>query len=131
MKITTGLIILIASMVFFYLRIAYLRGRKKRYERDYALVRRKVGGRSKGAALPKAAPGSPPYSINSWFLVGFAMILIIIGMLMYNKMSILGYDIIQNAEFVAKYAEFWYIPASLGVVIFAFCFKIEKPKLDE
>ncbi|KAF0111785.1 MAG: Uncharacterized protein FD147_587 [Chloroflexi bacterium] len=131
MKFSTGLLVVIVSMVFFYLRIAWLRGRKKRFERDYALKRRRVNGRSKGAALPQKAPGTPPYGITNWFFVAIAFIIIIFGMLMYNKMTILGYDLIKDVELVAKYAEFWYIPVALGVVIFAFCFKIDKPILDD
>jgi hypothetical protein len=54
-----GMIVVIVAIVLFYLRIAMLRGKKKRLEREYALKRRKSGGRSKGAALPQQAPGSP------------------------------------------------------------------------
>ena len=36
MTFSTGLIVVIVAMAFFYLRIAFLRGRKKRYERDFA-----------------------------------------------------------------------------------------------
>jgi hypothetical protein len=131
MKFSTGLIVVIASMVFFYLRIAYLRGRKKRYEREFALKRRKVNGRSKGSPLPQKTPGTPPYGITSWYLVGFAVFLILFGMLMYNKMTILGLEIVKNTELITKYSDYWYIPAAIGVIVFAFCFKIDKPKLDE
>jgi hypothetical protein len=131
MTFTTGLIVVIVAMAFFYLRIAFLRGRKKRYEREFALKRRRVNGRSKGAALPQQPKGTPTYGITSWFLVAFAFILIIFGMLMYNQMTILGFDLIKNPELVNKYAQYWYIIVALGVVIFAFCFKIDKPYIDE
>ena len=48
MKFTTELIIVAVAIFLFYLRIAMLRGKKKRLEREYALKRRKVKGRSKG-----------------------------------------------------------------------------------
>jgi len=130
MKWSTGLLVVIASMVFFYLRIAILRGRKKRYEREYALKRRKVNGRSKGSALPAAQPGSPPFGVNSWFLVAVGVLIVIAGVIMYNNMTMFGIEIITDPELV-KYAEFWYIPVALGIVILAFCMKIEKPRLND
>lgn len=130
MKITTGVIVVIAAMIFFYLRMAILRGKKKRYEREYALKRRKVNGRSKGAALPAAQPGSPPFGVNSWFLVAVGVIIMIAGMIMYNNMTIFGIKIITDPELL-KYTEFWYIPVALGVIILAFCMKIDKPRLDD
>jgi hypothetical protein len=127
MTFSTGLIVVIVTMAFFYLRIAFLRGRKKRYEREFALKRRRVNGRLKGAALPQKAKGTPTYAIVSWYLVGFAFILIILGLLMFNQMTILGYDLIKNQDLVNKYSQYWYVLVALGVVIFAFCFKIDKP----
>ncbi|MEI8131237.1 MAG: hypothetical protein WCG34_02310 [Leptolinea sp.] len=131
MNFSTEIIIVIASMAFFYLRIALLRGRKKRYERDYALKRRRVNGRSKGAALPQTAAGSPLYGIISWYLVAIAFILIIFGMLMYNQMTILGFTLINDADLIERYAQYWYILVASGVVLFAFCFKIDKPNIDD
>ena len=131
MKLTTGLIVVIVSIVFFYLRIAILRGQKKRYAREFALKRRKVNGRSKGAALPSSAPGSPPFMISSWLLVILTILLMLAGMIVYNNFTLFGMDIVKDADFIAKYAQYWYIPVALGVVVFSFCFKIQKPKLDE
>jgi hypothetical protein len=131
MDFSTGMIVVIVAMVLFYFRIAILRGKKKRYEREYALKRRKVSGRSKGAALPTPNHGSPPYAVTSWFLVVFAIILMIIGLIMYNNMSIVGFNLIKNTIIVEKYSQFWYIPVALGVITLAFCFKIQKPLEDE
>lgn len=130
MKWSTGLLVVIASMVFFYLRIAILRGQKKRYEREYALKRRKVNGRSKGSALPTPQAGTPPFGVNSWFLVAIGILIVIAGVIMYNNMTMFGIEIITDPELV-KYAEYWYIPVSLGIVLLAFCMKIEKPRLDD
>lgn len=130
MKISTGLIVVIVAMAFFYLRIAILRGQKKRYIREYALKRRKVNGRSKGAALPSPQVGTPPFGVNSWVLVVIGILIVIAGVIMYNNMTMFGIEIIKDPELV-KYAEYWYLPVSLGIVILAFCMKIEKPRLDE
>ena len=131
MTFSTGLIVVIVTMAFFYLRIAFLRGRKRRYESELATKRRRVNGRSKGAVLPQNAKGSPTYGIVSWYLVGFAFILTILGLLMFNQMTILGYDLVKNPDFVNKYSQYWYVLVALGVLVFAFCFKIDKPYIDE
>lgn len=131
MEISTGVIVVLVAMVLFYLRIAMLRGQKRRFEREYALKRRRVNGRSKGVALPQNTPGTPPYQITSWWLVGLAIFLTIAGVIMNNKMTILSLKIINNDAFIDKYSEFWYIPVAVGVLIFALCFKVQKPKEDE
>jgi hypothetical protein len=130
MTFSTGLIVVIVAMALFYLRIAMLRGRKRRYERDFAMKRRRVNGRLKGSVIPQQAKGTPTYSITSWYLVAFAFILIIFGLLMFNQMTILGYELIQNKELIEKYAQYWYVLVAVGVVLFAFCFKIDKPFID-
>ncbi len=131
MDISTGFIVVIGAMAFFYLRIAILRGQKKRFIREYALKRRKVNGRSKGAALPTPQAGTPPYGVNNWFLVAICVLLVLAGLIMYNNMIIFGINLIADQAFVDQYAEFWYIPVAAGVILLAFCIKIDKPNLDE
>ena len=131
MKFSTGLIVVIVAIVLFYLRIALLRGRKKRYIREYALKRRKVSGRSKGAAMPRPAPGSPPFGVNSWFLVVLAMLVIIAGIVMFNNMMIFGITLIEDPAVVATYSQYWYIPVAVGIIGLAFCITIDKPKFED
>lgn len=131
MEISTGLIVVIVAMAFFYLRIAMLRGKKKRYYREYALKRRKVNGRSKGSALPTPDKGTPPFGVSSWFLVFLAIILMIAGVIMYNEFYIFGVQIFKDAPEILKYAEYWYIPVALGVIALSFCFTIQKPLEEE
>lgn len=130
MKISLGLIVVLASMVFFYLRMGLLRGRKKRFDREYALKRRRVNGRSKGAVLPQTK-GAPPFGVRSWILVAISIIFVLLGILMYNKMSILGYDLITNEVLLNTYAPFWYIPLAAGVVLLSFSITVEKPDLGD
>jgi len=130
MKFSIGLIVVVVAIVFFYIRIAMLRGRKKRYTREFALKRRKVNGRSKGAALPAPKPGSPPFGVTSWFLVAIAILLMVAGIIVYNNFSVFGIDIIKDPAIVKQFAQFWYIPVALGVVVFAFCFNVQKPIED-
>jgi len=130
MELSTGLIVVVAAMVVFYIRVAILRGRKKRYIREFALKRRKVNGRSKGAALPTAEPGAPPYQVSSWWLVGLSFVLMIGGMVVYNRFYLFGMELVKDTAFVNQYSELWYIPVALGILLLAFCFKIQKPILD-
>ncbi len=131
MRVTTELIVVIVAILIFYVRIAILRGQKKRFEREYALKRRKVKGRSKGSPLPEKAPGTPPYMVRSWALVAVSIILMLIGVVAYSKFSVLGLDLIKDAAFVEAYAKYWYLAVSAGVILLGFCVTIEKPRLDE
>lgn len=130
MKLSLEVIVVILAMVFFYLRIALLRGKKKRYYREYALKRRKVNGRSKGSALPTPEKGTPPFGVSSWVLVAFSILLMIIGVIMYNDFYIFGAQLFEGSS-IRDYANFWYIAVALGVVLLSFCLKIQKPLEDE
>lgn len=126
-RISTELIVVVAAIGIFYLRIAMLRGKKKRYERELALKRRKVKGRSKGSPLPQQPKGTPPYIVRSWVLVVISILLMLGGMLAYNEFYFLKWQIIQNAE---AYIPYWYIPISAGVILLAVAIDIRKPITD-
>lgn len=126
-KISTELIVVIVAIAVFYLRIAMLRGQKKRFERDLALKRRKVKGRSKGSPLPQQPKGTPPYTVRSWVLVVVSILLMLAGLLAYNKFYVITWQLVQDAAFVETYAPFWYIPVALGVILLAFTITIRKP----
>ncbi len=129
-KISTELIVVIVAIVIFYLRVAMLRGQKKRYERDLALKRRKVKGRSKGSPLPQQPKGTPPFTVRSWVLVGISMLLMLAGVVAYNKFYFLGMQLVADPAFVEAYAKFWYILVSAGVILLAFTVTIRKPIED-
>ncbi len=126
-KISTELIVVVVAIAIFYLRIAMLRGQKKRFERELALKRRKVKGRSKGSPLPQQPKGTPPYTVRSWALVVVSILLMLAGLLAYNKFYIITWQIVQDAAFVETYAPFWYIPVALGVILLALTITIRKP----
>lgn len=126
-KISTELIVVIAAIAVFYLRIAMLRGQKKRFERELALKRRKVKGRSKGSPLPQQPKGTPPYTVRSWFLVVVSIILMLAGVVVYNEFYILKWQILQNT---GAYTPYWYIPISVGVILLAFAIGIRKPVME-
>jgi len=130
-KVSIELIVVIISIAVFYLRIAMLRGKKKRYERELALKRRKVKGRSKGSPLPQQPKGTPPYVVRSWFLVVISILLMLSGVIAYNKFYFLSWEIIKDTVFVDAYAPYWYIPVAAGVILLAFAITIRKPLADE
>lgn len=123
-RISTELIVVIAAIAVFYLRIAMLRGQKKRYERELALKRRKVKGRSKGSPLPQQPKGTPPYTVRSWLLAVISIILMLAGIIAYNEFYIVNWKIIQSAD---AFIPYWYIPVSVGVILLALAIGIRKP----
>jgi len=123
-RISTELIVVIAAIAVFYLLIAMLRGQKKRYERELALKRRKVKGRSKGSPLPQQPKGTPPYTVRSWLLAVISIILMLAGIIAYNEFYVINWKIIQNAD---AFIQYWYIPISAGVILLAFAIGIRKP----
>ncbi len=126
-RISTELIVVIAAIAVFYLRIAMLRGQKKRYERELALKRRKVKGRSKGSPLPQQPKGTPPYTVRSWLLAVISIILMLAGIIAYNEFYIVNWKIIQSAD---AFIPYWYIPVSVGVILLALAIGIRKPVDD-
>ena len=122
--ISPELIVVIVVIAIFYLRIAMLRGQKKRFEQELALKRRKVKGRSKGSPLPQQPKGTPPYIVRSWVLVVLAIILMLAGVIAYNKFYILEWQIVKDAE---AFVPYWYIPLSVGILVLAFSIGIRKP----
>jgi hypothetical protein len=123
-------IVVAVAILIFYLRIALLRGKKKRLERELALKRRNVKGRSKGAPLLQKEKGAPPYAVTSWLLVVLAVLLMLGGVVAKNRFSILGWNIIGDPEVVATYSMYWHWVLSAGVILFALCFKVDVPKLE-
>ena len=134
MEYSNELIVVAVAIFLFYLRIAMLRGQKKRFEREFALKRRKIKGRSKGSPLPQKEPGSPPYGIRSWILVAVAILLMLVGILIRNDfyiINILNIKLqIQGIGWFSVLPQYWHWFIAAGVILFALCFKIDKPIED-
>lgn len=127
---STELIVVILAIAIFYFRIAMLRGQKKRYERELALKRRKVKGRSKGSPLPQQPVGTPPYMVRSWIMVIVSVLLMLVGVVAYNEFYILSWQIVKDTAFVDAYAMYWYLLVAVGVILLAFSITIQKPIED-
>ncbi len=130
-RFSIELLVVVIAILLFYARIAQLRGRKKRYEREFALKRRKVKGRSKGAALPAKDPWSSNYIVKSWLLVALGIALMLAGFVAYSQFTVFGISLTQDAAFIEAYSKYWYLAVSVGVLVLAMSITIAKPRLDE
>lgn len=109
MKFDTGIAIVGISMILFYLRLAMIRGKKRRERRAEQLAILK--GKKK-AKFQVDNPNLPYYQVNSWWLVGLAMVLILGGMVARTTTS-----------FPELLQQYWWVVTSVGVLVFAFSFK--------
>jgi len=109
MELDFGLVITGVSMLFFYLRLALLRGKKRRLAREEALLVKRVG---KGAKAKLEQPNKPGYEIVSWWLVAAAALLMLIGLAAR-----------QSDFFPQIMRDYWWVGTAGGAFLFAFCFK--------
>jgi multisubunit Na+/H+ antiporter MnhB subunit len=109
MKFDIGIVVLGITLVLFYLRLAVLRGKKRRERREQQLAAMKGG---KGAKIQLPDPNKPYYQVSNWWLLAISMILILVGM---AAKTTTGFP-----ELIQQY---WWVVTSFGVLLFAFCFK--------
>lgn len=100
------------ALIFFYLYLAWLRGRKRRLARQTAVAMSKAQGAKKrelAAKLPD--PNAPRYQVRSWILVVIMMAILLLALL------------VRNGSLLTEYQAYWWVASVVGVVGFAFCFK--------
>jgi multisubunit Na+/H+ antiporter MnhB subunit len=111
-EINTGVIVTGVAMLFFYFRLAMLRGRKRRLDRQEALEVRRSPKKKKVLANGKNDFAHPRYEVRNWAMVVVALVLMLTGVAMYT------------AKWVPQdYQQYWWISATAGVLLFSFCFK--------
>jgi hypothetical protein len=110
-----GFIVVLVTLVIFYLRMMQLRGRKRRLERQAAVARMNEANRKHGKIppAPPKDPNKPPFAVSNWFLVIVAILLMLIGV-----------TIRSSVTFIPMVETYWWIPTALGVIVFTFCFKV-------
>jgi hypothetical protein len=115
-NIEPGLWVVIVAMVIFYLRLEQLRGKKKRLEKEKMVKHMRDAERKHGKVkpLPPKDPNASPYQVTSWILVIIGLLLMLLG-IAARTMDI----------FPALLKTYWWVSATLGVVVFLFCFKVE------
>jgi len=112
MHIESGILYTGIALVFFYLYLAWLRGRKRRLAREAAVALSKAHGAKKrelAAQLPD--PNQPRYQVRSWVLLVVMMALLCLALL------------VRNGSLLTEYKDYWWVASVVGVVGFAFCLK--------
>ncbi len=114
MKIDTGLAVVIAAVLVFYLRLIILQRERAKQAAQVVAIQAKNKGKTKGAAGTPA----PRYSILSHrrgdqVIAGVGAVLIILGVVMYSRIVPFG-----------ALPPYWWIPTSIGIVAFSWAFKL-------
>ena len=112
MKLENGIIYTVIALVFFYLYMAWLRGRKRRLARETALKMSKAHGTKKrelAAQLPD--PNVPRVQVRSWVLLVIMMAIMCLALL------------VRNGSLLTEYKDYWWVASVVGIVGFAFCLK--------
>jgi len=112
----TGLIAVFVAIGIFYLRIMQLRGRKRRLEKQAILEHMREANRKKGKVgpMPGKDPNTPPFKVTSWILVAIAVVLMLVGVAARSNLSL---PVLMET--------YWWVPTTLGILVFLFCFKVE------
>lgn len=112
MNLENGILYTGIALLFFYLYLAWLRGRKRRMARETAVAMSKAHGAKKrelAAKLPD--PNAPRYEVMSWPILVVMMALLLLSLL------------VRNGTLLTEYKDYWWVASVLGVVGFAFCLK--------
>jgi hypothetical protein len=111
-KLEPGLIITIVAALLFYLRVAMLRGRKRRLAREEmaAVMSLPKGKQQKERiAQMEAQKNQPPVAIRSWLLAGICILLMLSGILFKN------YPGLNLPQILVAY---WWVGPTAGFLLF-------------
>lgn len=103
-----ALILVIAIVVLFYVRIWYLRRRRQRMERKAVLSQMKQG--RKAGKLPEKDPDELSIHIRSWWILVPAMLIMLLGLAVFTE------------AFLSDWKAYWWIPTAIGGIMFIFSF---------
>ena len=101
-----GMIVIIVSVVLFYVRLYLLRRGRKRRESQTVLNQMKQG--KKASPLPAR---DTSYKVTSWWILTPAVLLMLLGLAMYTRAILLDFQ------------PFWWIPVGIGGILFIFSFE--------
>lgn len=111
--ITTELIVVGVGCIIFYLRLAQLRGRRKRIQREVSLMRKRSGGKVTKEMEPLMEEAERSgFAVTNWPLVVVGIILMCLGVAANSS----GWP-------SKEIAQYWWLVTLLGVGVFAFCFR--------
>jgi len=116
-KFDIGIAVTAITALFFYFRVAMLRGKKRRLAREEMaeVMRMPKGKRQKDKmAEIEARKGRPNIEISSWVLVVISIILMLAGIVFKNY---------PDLNLPALLVEYWWAGPSLGFLLFIFAIK--------
>jgi hypothetical protein len=100
-----GFFVIGLAMIIFYLRLAQIRGHKRK------MMKGKTRTRGQRLAV-ESIKNKPPYEVTSWPLVILGGVLMLVGVAL------------RASEWFPKaYEPYWWVVATAGVLVFLFCFK--------
>jgi len=113
MKLDTGMMVVVASMIFFYIRLIQLRGRRKAERREEELERLRAP-KKRTPGEPAAAPNRerPMIKIASWWLVAGGAVLMLGGLALRTSPGL-----------IPLLETYWWVVTTLGVLVFTFSLK--------
>ena len=114
MKLDLGMTVVVASMIFFYVRLIQLRGRRRKERRDEELARMREPRKRKGQEpAPVTKPGERPMiKIVSWWLVGAGAVVMLAGFWLRTA-----------NDYFPMLQPYWWVATAVGVLIFTFSLK--------
>jgi hypothetical protein len=106
-----GIYIIGAALLLFYLRMAQIRGRKRRLIKKELIQRKEMGPGKARKVLGEiqADPNKPAYDVRSWWLVGASIVLMLFGMAVYN-----------GTWMPQPFDDFWWTPVVVGVLLLTY-----------
>ena len=111
-----GTLVVVAIIALFYLRLYYLRRRKRMLEREEVLrkLAEPVKKRKKGAPKPEKDPNATWFRVANWWVLGVGLVFMCLGLAMKTS----------SAWFPAVMRPFWWIPIGIGGIGFIFSIQI-------
>ncbi len=109
MTFEPGVIVIGVAMLLFYLRLAQIRGHKRKELRQEQIAAMRSRRKSKGL---NAGANRPNYEVGSYYLLALGAVLMLVGLVLRTS------DILP-----ALYKPYWWEITTAGVVAFIFSVK--------
>jgi hypothetical protein len=106
MKFEPGVIVVAVAMLLFYLRLAQIRGYKRRQQRAEAVARAR--SRRKGRPAEPASPLPITYEVSNYFLLALGIVLMLGGILL------------RTTAVYPAFQPYWWLFVTAGVLVFIF-----------
>jgi hypothetical protein len=110
MKFDPGVIAIAIAILLFYARMAQIRGRKRKEQRQEQIAH--MHSKRKGRVNLPNGVSRPNYEVGNWYILALGAVLMLMGMAAKTT-NILP----------AAYQPYWWAVVTLGVLVFTFGIK--------